>query len=149
MYDYHRKLAALDELARRPGTEGEGQAARLTADRIRAAHQSVLPLGAAEADDPLVNLHIRLDRSCDREKPCCDNVGIVTAGAGPHTHGIRCAKCGRHRDWLKGKASARMRDLLTRGLLGPLLPTLRGDTILRGAVPVHPDAGAGRAAGAS
>jgi hypothetical protein len=142
--DHRRKLAALDELARRPGTIGEGEAARLAADRIRAKHQALLPLDISSADDPLVNLRIRLDRHCDRERSCCDNadVGIVTAGVGPHAHGLRCASCGRHRGWLKRSAGELLRRLLADGMLGPLLPTLKDTTILRGAMPGHPDAGA-------
>ena len=75
MSDYIRKLFALDELARRPGTPGEGQAARLAADRIIAAHQALVFSNAnTDVDEPLVNLHLRLDRACDRQCPRCDGI---------------------------------------------------------------------------
>ncbi len=38
-------------------------------------------------------LIVRLDRQCDRDKPCHDNLAIIRAGQGPHAAELRCAGC--------------------------------------------------------
>ena len=142
-----RRLEALQALAQRPGTEGERQAALEAIARHRAAHEALVPLNlAGEADDPLNGFHIRLDRTTDRLRPCCDEpeVGVLGAPKAQHGPSIRCAACDSFRGWMKQAAAARLRDLLDRGLVGPLMPTLRDASISRGAMPVHPDGAAWR-----
>jgi hypothetical protein len=48
----------------------------------------------------LVGLKVKLDRPIDRERPCCRNVCIISAGKGPHAGALQCADCGQHRGWL-------------------------------------------------
>jgi hypothetical protein len=43
---------------------------------------------------------VRLDRTADRAKPCCDNLAVIGAGQGPHAAELRCATCDTHRGWL-------------------------------------------------
>ena len=47
---------------------------------------------------------VRLDRSIDRERPCCENLATIHVGTGPHGAALRCAACGRHRGWLPNRA---------------------------------------------
>jgi hypothetical protein len=47
---------------------------------------------------------VRLDRSTDRERPCCENLATLRPGKGPHGAELRCAGCGRHRGWLPKQA---------------------------------------------
>ena len=48
---------------------------------------------------------VRLDRSTDRERPCCENLATINSGKGPHGAELRCARCGRHRGWLPKQAT--------------------------------------------
>jgi hypothetical protein len=107
------RLRKLEELARRPGTPGEGAAARAAIARITAAHPPpALPT--------LVGLRLRLDRSCDRDPGgCCDRRGVVCEGAGPHRHALRCARCMRHRGWLKKAAADVLQAMQRNGRLSP------------------------------
>jgi hypothetical protein len=100
--DIAERLYKLKALAARPGTPGEGAAARAAIERIMARLRPPAPR-------TIIGLHLRLDRACDRRKRCCVGVGIVQAGAGPHRFGLRCASCAQHRAWLKASAA----DLLT------------------------------------
>jgi hypothetical protein len=47
---------------------------------------------------------VRLDRSTDRERPCCENLATLRPGKGPHGAELRCAGCDRHRGWLPKQA---------------------------------------------
>jgi len=49
---------------------------------------------------PPVGLRLKLDRTIDRLRPCCDNIATVDHGRAHHAAGLRCSKCGRHRGWL-------------------------------------------------
>ncbi len=48
---------------------------------------------------------LRLNRRIDRIRPCCEILGIVGAGQGPHAAELKCAGCGAHRGWLPKQAS--------------------------------------------
>jgi hypothetical protein len=96
------RIRKLEALAARPGTPGEGAAARAAIDRIKTRVRPPAPL-------TIVGLRLTLDRTCDRRKPCCDRHGIVGQGIGPHRFSLRCSCCGKHRGWIKAAAS----DLLT------------------------------------
>jgi hypothetical protein len=52
------------------------------------------------ADGGLIGLKVKLDRPVDRERPCCRNVCIISAGKGPHAGELHCADCGQHRGWV-------------------------------------------------
>jgi hypothetical protein len=51
--------------------------------------------------DPLVGLHVRLDRSC-----CHGDVVEIGPGAGPHGHSLVCPVCGQHCGWLPKAGAA-------------------------------------------
>ena len=96
------RLRKLESLARRPGTPGEGAAARAAIERIRVRLRPHGPI-------TIVGLVLRLDRTCDRQHPCCDRRGIVCESVGPHREAVRCVRCRKHRGWLRREAA----DLLT------------------------------------
>jgi hypothetical protein len=48
---------------------------------------------------------VRLDRSIDRERPCCQNLATIRPTPdGPHAAELRCAGCQKHRGWLPREA---------------------------------------------
>lgn len=53
----------------------------------------------------IADRYVRLDRSTDRERPCCENLATLRPGKGPHGAELRCAGCGRHRRWLPKQAT--------------------------------------------
>jgi hypothetical protein len=57
---------------------------------------------------------VRLDRSTDRERPCCENLATIRPGKGPHGAELRCARCGRHRGWLPKGATEFLDDIANR-----------------------------------
>jgi hypothetical protein len=57
---------------------------------------------------------VRLDRSTDRERPCCQNLATVHPGVGPHGAALRCANCGRHRGWLPKQATEFLKAIVNR-----------------------------------
>jgi hypothetical protein len=80
--------------------------------------------------DPLVDLTIRLDRTCDRERGCRDRcVGAIEPGSGPHCYALHCAGCGRHCGWLPRRAAALLRSLYEVGQLSSA-PILRDHGIV-------------------
>ena len=49
---------------------------------------------------------VRLDRSIDRQSPCCQNIAIVhPRSEGVHAADLRCASCGKHRGFLRRASS--------------------------------------------
>jgi len=105
------RLHKLEALAARPGSPGEGAAARAAIERIRRRIQS------PPAAPSLVGMHLRLDRSCDRAHGCCQRRGVLHPGHGPHRFEIRCADCGRHRGWLKAAAASLLEAMRRDGRL--------------------------------
>jgi hypothetical protein len=55
--------------------------------------------------DPLVGLHVKLERSIDRSAPCHRNLAEIGRGSGPHRYALTCKTCGRHRGWLPAAAA--------------------------------------------
>jgi len=49
-------------------------------------------------------LLIKLDRTVDHNKPCCDNLAKILPGRGPHAAELSCANCNKHRGWLPHQA---------------------------------------------
>jgi hypothetical protein len=43
---------------------------------------------------------VRLERDCDRDLPCHDNLAVIGPPKGPHAGELRCAQCDQHRGWL-------------------------------------------------
>jgi hypothetical protein len=112
-----KRLRKLEALAARPGTAGEGAAARAAIERIKARFKRPVP-------PTIVGLRLILDRSCDRRHRCCRGVGVIIEGAGPHCYGLRCQQCGRHRGWLKATAARLLQAMFADGRLSAN-PTLR------------------------
>jgi hypothetical protein len=111
------RLQKLEALAARPGSPGEGAAARAAIERVRGRVQSQ-PAAALS----LVGMHLRLDRSCDRAHGCCQRLGVIRPGRGPHRFEIRCADCGRHRGWVKAAAASLLEAMYRDGRLrSPIL----------------------------
>jgi hypothetical protein len=105
------RLAKLQTLARRPGTPGEGIAARAAIARIQARLRPPAP-------PTIIGLVLRLDRSCDRGRGgCCDRRGIVCEAVGPHGPALRCARCNRHLGWMKRAAADLLKRLQADGKL--------------------------------
>jgi hypothetical protein len=78
---------------------------------------------------PAPAMRVRLDRTTDREQPCCENIAVIWPGKGPHAGELRCDGCGRHRGWLPREALDFLTDLSQR-FGAPAEPlTLREQTI--------------------
>lgn len=107
-----RYLTKLEALVQRPGTLGEGEAAEAAIARVRGRQNQAPPPAII---DPLIGHSLRLDRSCDRNSGCCDRRGVIEPGTGPHSHGLRCCRCGRHLGWLKTRAASLLRQLHVEG----------------------------------
>ena len=69
--------------------------------------------------------YLQLDRSIDREQPCCENLSTLRPGKGPHAAELRCAGCGRHRGWLPKQAFDFLAAIADR--LGDSDPIILGD----------------------
>lgn len=106
--DVKDRIRKLEALARRPGTAGEGAAARAAIARIKERHRerprpATKPRARRPNGQPL-----RLDEKiiCDapegvfRPCRCSGNVFIVSPGVGPHAAQLVCAKCRRGGRWL-------------------------------------------------
>jgi hypothetical protein len=78
---------------------------------------------------PPAPMRVRLDRTVDRDKPCCSDIAIVGPGKSQHAAELRCESCGAHRGWMPRQAF----DFITAtaGRFGaPLEPiTLRDSSI--------------------
>jgi hypothetical protein len=116
------RIRKLEALAARPGTAGEGAAARAAIERIKARFR-------APAPPTIVGLHLRLDRSCDRRKPCCDRRGVICESVGPDGPALRCARCDRHKGWLKKSAAEVLQAMHRTGRLSAE-PVLRDAGII-------------------
>jgi hypothetical protein len=118
------KFSKLEALAARPGTPGEGEAAKAAIERLYQLFPDLRP-------DPLLGLFLQLDRTCDRNNGCCDRTGVVGPGTKTHAYSLRCACCGRHRGWLPKRATEILRVLHADGRLGTE-PVLRDQSIVPG-----------------
>jgi YspA, cpYpsA-related SLOG family len=90
-------------------------------DRLGQIRQASRP--AARSGHDRRGLKLWLDRNCDRcaRDPCGGCIfGVIDAAKGPHSYGLRCADCGRHRGWLKKAAGELLRTLQAKGWLSPL-----------------------------
>jgi hypothetical protein len=66
------------------------------------------------ADGSLVGLKVKLDRPADRERPCCRNICVISAGKGSHVGALHCADCGQHRGWLSKSTAQWIESVVTR-----------------------------------
>jgi hypothetical protein len=57
---------------------------------------------------------VKLDRTLDREHPCCRSVGVISAGKGPHADELHCPGCGQHRGWLSRSTAQWLEQVVTR-----------------------------------
>jgi hypothetical protein len=59
---------------------------------------------------------VRLDRTIDREHPCCSNSNIaeLLPGKGVHAAGLRCAGCGQHRGWMPKATFDQLNSIIGR-----------------------------------
>jgi hypothetical protein len=106
-----QRIRKLEALAARPGTPGEGAAARAAVERIMARFRPPAP-------PTIVGLRLRLDRTCDRgRRGCCDRRGLICEGVGPHGYALRCARCRKHRGWLRKAAGDVLQAMQKNGRL--------------------------------
>jgi hypothetical protein len=80
----------------------------------------------SNASAPLL---VQLDRTCDRELPCCSNLATVHERAGVHAADLRCATCGRHRGFLPREAIEFIAETAARFGASTHPITLRDSTI--------------------
>jgi hypothetical protein len=64
--------------------------------------------------NPLLGLHIRLDRPIDRDQPCCRNFCVIEPGRPPYAGKLVCADCGRSRGWLSRTTAEWIESVTTR-----------------------------------
>jgi predicted Zn finger-like uncharacterized protein len=87
------RIAKLEELARRPGTRGEG---------IAAHHALARVLGARIAQPPYkLGERIYTGLTKVRCKNCGSAVFRIDNGIGPHAAAVRCGRCDGFVKWLK------------------------------------------------
>ena len=74
-------------------------------------------------------MRVRLDRTVDRQKPCCGNVAVIRPGKGPHAAELRCESCAAHRGWLRAEALTFI-ETLARQFSAPVEPLILRDTTI-------------------
>ena len=80
-----------------------------------------------EAAPPLL---VRLDRSTDRQSPCCQNLAAVRARPDTmHAAELICTNCGRFRGWLPKEAFEFLDEVTKRWGAPPAPMTLRDSAI--------------------
>jgi len=62
----------------------------------------------------IIGLKVKLDRSMDRERPCCRNLCIIGPGKGPHAGSFHCIDCGSHRGWLSQSTARWIQHVASR-----------------------------------
>jgi hypothetical protein len=62
----------------------------------------------------LVGLKIKLDRPVDRDRPCCRNICIISAGKLPHAGALNCVDCGQQRGWLSNSTAQWIEHVMAR-----------------------------------
>jgi hypothetical protein len=87
---------------------------------MKTKHQLEM-LNAPQRPDGIIGLQIKLDRPADRERPCCRNICIISAGKGPHAGALHCADCGQQRGWLSKTTAQWIESVVTR-FGAPLTP---------------------------
>jgi hypothetical protein len=73
-----------------------------------------LDLFIAEPETPLVGLRVKLDRSADRDRPCCRNLCTLTPRKGSHAAGLLCVDRGQHRGWLSNTTAHWIENVIER-----------------------------------
>jgi hypothetical protein len=81
---------------------------------MRMKHQLDMFRAPTPQPDGIIGLKVKLDRPADRERPCCNNVCIISAGKGPHTGALHCADCGRQRGWLSNPTAQWIESVIVR-----------------------------------
>jgi hypothetical protein len=62
----------------------------------------------------VVDLKIKLDRPIDRDRPCCRNICIISAGKGPHAGTLTCADCGQRRGCFSNSTAQWIQSVVSR-----------------------------------
>jgi hypothetical protein len=57
---------------------------------------------------------VKLERTTDREKPCCGNLATIQPGKGPHGAELRCIGCGKHRGWFPKQVLGFLKEVTDR-----------------------------------
>jgi len=74
-------------------------------------------------------LLIKLDRTVDHNKPCCDNLAKILPGRGPHAGALRCTGCGKFRGWLSHQALEYLKNVSQKSG-APDGPVILGDSTI-------------------
>jgi len=64
------------------------------------------------SSSPLIGMTVQLERTIDRQQPCCANLAIVTIGKGQHAAGLACASCGRQRGWVSKSTTMNLQKII-------------------------------------
>jgi hypothetical protein len=78
---------------------------------------------------PAIGLTVRLDRTCDRDQPCCDNLAIIRPGKAQHAGELRCIGCDCHRGWLP-QAAMNFLTAITQRFGAPAEPVVLRDSTI-------------------
>ena len=62
----------------------------------------------------IVGLKVKLDRPIDRDRPCCRNICIISAGKGQQAGALNCADCGQRRGWFSKETAQWIEHVVTR-----------------------------------
>jgi hypothetical protein len=124
-----RRLEALRRLAARPGTPGEGAAARAAIKRLDATLAPLAPAAPTKPLDALIGLRLKFERTGRRASCCGCDVVVVEPGSGPHVYALRCTSCSRLRDWLPKRAADLLKRLHAAGRLS-MMPILRDRAVV-------------------
>jgi hypothetical protein len=62
----------------------------------------------------LVGLKIKLDRPVDRDRPCCRNICIISAGKRTPRLTLNCVDCGQQRGWLSNSTAQWIEHVMAR-----------------------------------
>jgi hypothetical protein len=88
----------------------------------------------------IIGLKVKLDRPLDRERPCCRNVCVISAGEEPHVGSLHCVDCGQRRGQLSKSTAQWIEHVATR-FGAPLTPIVvrKSHTYEEEALPTEPD----------
>jgi hypothetical protein len=109
------------EIASKMGGRVDGDSARVPGP----GHSRAVPVQLEMGDKPSL---VRLGRSIDHAKPCCENLAIVHPRKGVHAAELRCANCNKHRGWMRKEAYTFLTEV-ARLWGAPEILTLREDHI--------------------
>jgi hypothetical protein len=83
-----------------------------------------------EPQSSVIGTRVKLDRTIDRAKPCCENIAVIHPGKAQHAGELRCADCGAHRGWLPQQVHAFIQETAAR-FGAPTEPIVLRDSTIR------------------